>query len=70
MFSEVEMEIGIIFKIAAVGILVSVVNQLLAKSGREEQALLVTLSGMIVVLSWIIVYISDLFESIKNLFNM
>lgn len=64
------MDINIIFKIAAVGILVSVVNQLLSKTGREEQAMLVTLSGMIVVLSWIIVYISDLFNSIKSLFNM
>lgn len=64
------MEIGIIFRIAAVGILVSVINQLLSKSGRDEQALLVTLAGMIVVLSWIIGYINILFDTIKTLFNL
>ena len=64
------MEVNIIFKIAAVGILVSVVNQILSKSGRDEQVLLVTLSGMIVVLSWIIGYIDPLFNTIKTLFNI
>lgn len=64
------MEVNIIFKIAAVGILVSVVNQILSKSGRDEQVLLVTLSGMIVVLSWIIGYIDTLFNTIKTLFNI
>jgi len=64
------MEVGIIFKIAAVGILVSVINQLLSKSGRDEQALLVTLAGMIVVLSWIIGYVDTLFNTIKTLFEL
>lgn len=64
------MDISIIFKIASVGILVSVVNQLLCKSGRDEQAMLVTLAGMIVVLSWILNSISTLFTSIQALFNI
>lgn len=64
------MEITLIFKIAAVGILVSVINQVLKHSGREEQAFLTSLAGLILVLLWIIPYISQLFETIKNLFNL
>lgn len=64
------MDISIIFRIAAVGILVSVINQLLSKSGRDEQAMLVTLAGLIVVLSWIVSYISNLFTTIQRLFNL
>ena len=62
------MEVSIIFKIAAVGILVSVLSQILKHSGREEQAFLVSLSGLLVVLFWIVPYIYELFESIKQLF--
>ena len=64
------MEITLIFKIAAVGILVSVINQVLKHSGREEQAFLTSLAGLLLVLLWIIPYISQLFETIKSLFNL
>lgn len=62
------MEVAIIFKIAAVGILVSILAQILKHSGRDEQAFLVSLSGLLVVLFWIVPYIYDLFESIQKLF--
>ena len=64
------MEVSIIFKIAAVGILVSVLSQVLKHSGREEQAFLVSLAGLLVVLFWIVPYIYELFDSIKNLFEV
>lgn len=64
------MDISLIFKIAAVGILVSVVNQVLKQSGREEHVFLVNLAGLILVLFWIVPYISELFESIKTLFAL
>ena len=64
------MEVGILFKIGAVGILVSVLCQVLKHSGREEQAFLVSLAGLIIVLFWILPYIYDLFETIKNLFML
>lgn len=64
------MNINLIFKIAAVGILVSVLSQVLKHSGREEQAFLTSLSGLILVLFWIIPYISELFETIKTLFAL
>ncbi|MFG6327038.1 MAG: stage III sporulation protein AC [Lachnospiraceae bacterium] len=64
------MDISLIFKIAAVGILVSVVSQVLKQSGREEHVFLVNLAGLILVLFWIVPYISELFESIKNLFAL
>lgn len=60
------MEVSIIFKIAAVGILVSVLSQVLKHSGREEQAFLVSLAGLLVVLFWIVPYIYELFDSIKK----
>ena len=62
------MEVSIIFKIAAVGILVSVLSQVLKHSGREEQAFLTSLAGLILVLFWILPYIRDLFASIQELF--
>ena len=62
------MEVSIIFKIAAVGILVSVLCQVLKHSGREEQAFLVGLAGLLMVLFWIIPYIYKLFEDIQQLF--
>lgn len=62
------LEVNIIFKIAAVGILVSVLCQILKHSGREEQAFLVSLAGLLMVLFWIVPYIYELFESIQQLF--
>lgn len=62
------MEINIIFKIAAVGIIVSVVCQILKQSGREEHAFLASLAGLVIVLYWIIPFIYELFETVKELF--
>ena len=63
------MEVDLIFKIAAVGILVAVLNVLLSRSGREEQGLMVTLAGLLVVLIIIVQKISELFDLIKALFE-
>jgi stage III sporulation protein AC len=64
------LEVGLIFKIAAVGILVSVISQILKHSGREEQAFLTSLAGLLLVLYWIVPYISDLFEAMKKMFEL
>ena len=64
------MGVNLIFKIAAVGILVSVMCQVLKHSGREDQAFLTSLAGLILVLFWIVPYIYDLFYTIKNLFSL
>lgn len=64
------MDVDMIFKIAAIGIIVAVLNQLLIRSGREDQAMMTTLAGLIVVLSMIITQISGLFGSIKSLFGL
>lgn len=64
------MTITIIFKIAAVGILVSVVSQVLKSYGRDEQASLTGLAGLVLVLFWIVPYIVDLFRTIQNLFSL
>ncbi len=64
------MDVTVIFQIAAVGILVSVLNQVLIRAGREEQAMLTTLTGLVVVLFWVIQYISDLFETVQTLFSL
>lgn len=64
------MTINLIFKIAAVGILVSILSQVLKHSGRDEQAFLVSFAGLILVLSWILPYIYDLFMTIKQLFAL
>ena len=64
------MTINLIFKIAAVGILVSVLGQVLKHSGREEQAFLTSLAGLLLVLFWIVPYIYDLFESVQTLFTI
>lgn len=64
------MDVGVIFKIGAVGILVSVLGQVLKHSGREEQAFLVSLGGLIIVLFWLLPYISDLFDTIRRLFTL
>ena len=64
------MDISIIFKIAAVGILITVLNMILKKADRDEQAMLTSLAGLIVVLFWVITYISDLFTKVKDLFQL
>ena len=64
------MSVNLIFKIAAVGILVSVLSQVLKHSGREEHAFLLSLAGLILVLTWVIPYIYDLFTTIQNLFQL
>lgn len=62
------MEVTIIFKIAAVGILVSILSQVLKHSGRDEQAFMVSLAGLLIVLFWIVPYIYELFQNIQKLF--
>lgn len=64
------MDITLIFKIAAVGILVSVVGQILKHSGREEQAFLTSLAGLVLVLLWVLPYIAELFDTIIKLFSL
>ena len=64
------MEIDLIFKIAAIGIIVAVLNQLLIRSGREDQAMMTTLAGLVVVLSLLVKQISALFVTIKSLFAL
>ncbi len=59
-----------IFKIAAVGILVTILSQILKHSGREEHAFLISLAGLVLVLSWIVPYIYDLFQTIQALFAL
>ena len=63
------MDVDLIFKFAAIGILVAVLNQLLVRSGREEQAMMTTLAGLVVVLMMMVQEISDLFDLIKTLFG-
>ena len=64
------MSVTLIFKIAAVGILVSVLTQVLKHSGREEEAFLTSLAGLLLVLFWVIPYINELFVSVKELFSL
>ena len=64
------MDVDLIFKIAAIGILVSVLNQVLTRSGREEQATMTTLAGLIVVLMMAVQKISELFDLVKVLFGL
>ena len=64
------MTVSLIFKIAAVGVLVSVICQVLKHSGREEHAFLTSLAGLLIVLFWIVPYIYDLFEKVKDLFAL
>lgn len=64
------MDVNLIFKIAAIGILVAVLNLILVRSGRDEQALLTTLAGLIVVLMMLLQQISDLFDLVKKLFSL
>ena len=64
------MDVDLIFKIAAIGILVSVLNQVLSRSGRDEQATMTTLAGLVVVLMIVVQEISSLFDLVKNLFGL
>jgi len=64
------MDVDLIFKIAAIGIIVAVLNQLLIRSGREDQAMMTTLAGLVVVLSILVKQISALFVTIKSLFAL
>ena len=64
------MDVDLIFKIAAIGILVSVLNQVLSRSGRDEQATMTTLAGLVVVLMMVVQQISGLFELVKNLLGL
>ena len=68
-WSYCDMDIDLIFRIAAIGIVVAVLNQLLVRSGREEQALMTTLAGLVVVMMMLVREISDLFQLIKTLFG-
>ncbi|MDD6194720.1 MAG: stage III sporulation protein AC [Lachnospiraceae bacterium] len=64
------MPINLLFKIAAVGIIVTILNQVLKHSGRDEQAFFISLGGLLVVLFWIVPYITELFEMMEKLFDM
>ncbi|MGI6255368.1 MAG: stage III sporulation protein AC [Acutalibacter sp.] len=64
------MDVDLIFQIAAIGIIVAVLNQLLMRSGREEQAMMTTLAGLIVVLMMIIRQIDALFQAVKSIFSL
>ena len=64
------MSVNLLFKIAAVGILVSVLTQVLKHCGREEEAFLTSLAGLLLVLFWVIPYINELFVSVKELFSL
>jgi stage III sporulation protein AC len=63
------MDIDLIFKIAAIGIIVSILNQVLSRSGRDEQATMTTLAGLVVVLMMVVQKIADLFDLVKTLFH-
>ena len=64
------MEVSLIFKIAAVGILITILGQVLKHSGREEHAFVISLAGLVLVLSWIVPYIYQLLEMIQDLFAL
>lgn len=64
------MDVDFIFKVAAIGIIVTVLNQLLVRSGREEQAMMTTLAGLVVVMLMIVSVIGELFETVKTVFGL
>ena len=68
-FADMSMDIDLIFKIAAIGIIVSILNQVLSRSGREEQATMTSLAGLVVVLMILAQKIADLFDLVKTLFE-
>ena len=69
LFYLFDMDMDLVFKIAAIGIIVSILNQVLSRSGREEQATMTTLAGLVVVLVMLAQEISDLFELVRSLFG-
>ena len=70
MMEEKHMDIDLLFKIAAIGILVAVLNQVLTRAGRDDQAMMTTLAGVVIVLSLVISEISELFTSVRTMFNL
>lgn len=64
------MDINILFKIAGIGILIAVVHQILSKAGREDQAMMVSMCGMIIVLTMVVKEISTLFQTVRTVFNL
>ncbi|MBR3888141.1 MAG: stage III sporulation protein AC [Clostridia bacterium] len=64
------MDVELLFKIAAIGILVAVLHQVLVRAGREDQAMMTTLTGLVIVLAMVVEQISDLFNTVKTLFNL
>ena len=64
------MDVDLIFKVAAIGIIVAVLNQVLVRSGREDQAMLMTLTGLVVVLLMVVGVIADLFSTVKSVFGL
>jgi len=64
------MDISSLFQIAAVGILISVLHQVLMRAGREEQATMITLAGIVLVLFWVIQYVNELFIEVQAIFNL
>ncbi len=64
------MDISLIFQIAGLGIVIAVINQILSKAGRDDQAMMVNLAGVVVVLYWVLDYIALLFDSISTIFNL
>ena len=64
------MDINLLFKIAAVGILVAVLHQVLVRAGREDQAMMTTLAGLIIVLTMVIKEVSSLFQAVRTMFNL
>ena len=64
------MDVDLIFKIAAIGIIIAVLNQVLMRSGREDQAMMVTLAGIVVVLMMLVQQISALFDTVKSVFGL
>ena len=67
---KINMSIDLLFKIAAIGILVAVLYQVLVRAGREDQAMMTTLAGLIIVLSMVIKEVSSLFDSVRTMFNL
>ena len=64
------MDINLLFKIAAIGILVAVLHQVLVRAGREDQAMMTTLAGLVIVLTMVIKEISGLFDTVRTIFNL
>lgn len=67
---KINMDINLLFKIAAIGILVAVLHQVLVRAGREDQAMMTTLAGLVIVLTMVIKEISTLFDTVRTIFNL